>query len=360
MNSPEISSLQVIGSKGPGGAENFYIRFIQALHAAGAPVQALNPPGSPVAQALEGEVTQLHLKMRSVYDFVSRWHIQRIARQQRPDIVQTWMGRATRLTHLHPKHDPLHVARLGGYYNLKGYRHAHAWIGNTRGIADYLVSNGLPAERVFHIGNFVDPALEKDATLIRSTRGELGIPDDALIISAVGRLHPNKAFDTLLHAFTRLPDQIGGRPLHLVIVGDGDLREKLQAQAGQNRRVHWAGWQTDTDPYYHMADVFVCPSRHEPLGNVILEAWAHHCPVISTRTDGGLELVEDGVNGLLTEVDAPADMADALRNLLAADASARLALADNGLQTLESKFSREAIINQYLAVYQQLLQHRQT
>ena len=359
MNSPEISSLQVIGSKGPGGAENFYIRFIQALHATGAPVQALNPPGSPVAQALEGEVPQLHLKMRSVYDFVSRWHIRRIARQQRPDIVQTWMGRATRLTHLRPGHDPVHVARLGGYYNLKGYRHAHAWIGNTRGIADYLVKNGLPAERVFHIGNFVDPAPGPDPEQIAAIRQSLAIPDDALLIGAVGRLHPNKAFDTLLDAFNRLPAETGGRPLHLVIVGDGDLRNELQAQAGQNRRIHWAGWQTDTGPYYHMSDVFVCPSRHEPLGNVILEAWAHHCPVISTKTAGGLELVEDGVNGLLTGIDTPAEMADAIKRLLEADTPARQALADNGLQTLESEFSREAIIGRYLAVYEQLLQHRQ-
>jgi len=81
----------------------------------------------------------------------SRWQIGMILREHQPDIVQTYMGRATRLTHLDPGQRPIHVARLGGYYAVKGYRHAHAWVGNTQGICDYLIRNGLPAARIAHI-----------------------------------------------------------------------------------------------------------------------------------------------------------------------------------------------------------------
>ena len=85
------------------------------------------------------------------------------------------MGRASRLTHLPPNGTAVHVARLGGYYKIDGYyRHAHAWIGNTQGICDYLIREGLPASRVFLIGNFVPAAISLsagDRTALRQRYG---------------------------------------------------------------------------------------------------------------------------------------------------------------------------------------------
>jgi len=361
MNSPGISSLHIIGSKGPGGAENFYSRLVIALDQAGSRVQVINPPNSHVAHALGNSVKQTHPGMRSIYDPLSRWQIKQLVRREQPDIVQTYMGRATRLTHLRQGRGPTHVARLGGYYNLKGYRHAHAWIGNTHGIVDYLVRNGLPHERVFHVNNFVEPVIDRDEDRISSIKNELGIPADALLVCSIGRLHSNKAFDTLLKAFSGLPAELSDRPVHLLIAGDGELKPDLQSQAqglSIDSRVHWAGWQNDTDPYYHMADVFICPSRHETLGNVILEAWAHHCPVISTKTKGGVELIENGHTGLLTPVDDARSMTDIMLELLRADPLQNLALADNGLQTVRDRFSKKIIVDQYLSVYQQLIQNK--
>jgi len=357
----DISSLHIIGSKGPGGAENFYSRLVMALHQAGSRVHAINPPNSHVTHALDSSVNQTHPGMRSIYDPLSRWQIKQCIRREQPDIVQTYMGRATRLTHLRQGDGPVHVARLGGYYNLKGYRHAHAWIGNTLGIVDYLVSNGLPHERVFHVNNFVDPVIEHDEDRIASIKNEQGIPADALLVCSIGRLHTNKAFDTLLKAFSGLPAEISGRPVHLLIAGDGDLKPVLQSQARAlsiDSRVHWAGWQNDTSPCYHMADVFICPSRHETLGNVILEAWAHHCPVISTNTKGGMELIEHGHNGLLTPVDEAQAMTDIMLELLRANPQQNLALADRGLQTVRDKFSKKIIVENYLSVYQHLIQNK--
>ena len=66
MNSSAISSLQIIGSKGPGGAENFYSRLVMALHEAGNRVHAINPPDSCVARALGSSVIQTHFGMRNI------------------------------------------------------------------------------------------------------------------------------------------------------------------------------------------------------------------------------------------------------------------------------------------------------
>lgn len=352
-----ISSLHVIGSRTLGGAENFYIRLVSALHEAGQPVTAINPPGSGVSAALAADIEQIPVAMRSVFDPIARWRIGGLVRRRHPLIVQTYMGRATRLTHLRAGSGSVHVARLGGYYNPKGYRHAHAWIGNTRGIHDYLIDAGFPAERVFHIGNFVDPPPPVDPTAVAALRRELSIEPDAVVLLALGRLHPNKDFGTLLQAFAQLQRRSGQPALHLILVGDGPLRDTLHAQSrqlGLQSRVHWTGWRNAPHAYFALADVFICPSRHEPLGNVILEAWAHGTPVISTRTQGAEELITEGENGLLVPREEPEALADAVAAFLALPEPRRAELADNGRRTLEREHSRQAVVQRYLEVYRQL------
>lgn len=352
-----IHSLHIIGSRQSGGAERFYARLVNALAQHGERVTSITSPGSAINAELSGNVQQRHLPLRSVWDLPSRWKIGMTARAEDADIVQTYMGRATRLTHFKPGKKPVHVARLGGYYDLKGYRHAHAWVGNTHGICDYLVQHGLPAKRVFHIGNFVEPDAPLSAMEQVTHRQALDLPHDAWVVSAVGRLHPNKGMVDLLDAFHLLPAQLAGRPLYLAIAGDGPLRAALHqhaAQLGISDRVRWLGWQADPAPVYRAADVFVCPSRHEPLGNVILEAWAQSVPVLSTRSQGALELIVDGMEGVLADIGDTHGLAQALRMLLG-DESVRTGLVVRARDKLQQQFSEAKIVGKYTALYQHLL-----
>lgn len=346
--------MQIIGSKGGGGAENFYLRLTEALHQAGDEVLAVLPPTSRIASALDHEVPRRSIKMRGAWDLWARWQINRAIREFRPDIVQTWMGRPTRLVHLPNGKKPVHVARLGGYYALKDYRHAHAWVGNTRSICDYLVKHGLPASRVFHIGNFVEAAPAASETDKAATREKFGIPPDALLIVAAGRLHPNKGFADLLQACAALPPEIGQRPLRLLIAGDGALGLALRQQAEAlsiTPRLIWAGWQADIGPLLDAADLFVCPSRHEPLGNVILEAWAHRLPVISTATDGARELITPDHDGLIVPCADADAIAAGLRQILALSDSDRASLAATATSTLERTHGKAMIVQAYRELY---------
>ena len=106
-----------------------------------------------------------------------------------------------------------------------------------------------------------------------------------------------------------------------VLVGTGPQEADLRSQAqrlGIEPRLRWAGWQTDTAPYYALADAFVCPSRHEPLGNVVLEAWMHRLPLIATRSQGPLELVDHEVDGRLVDVQDPPALAQAMVEVMSA------------------------------------------
>lgn len=353
----QIPSIHIIGGKKLGGAERFYVRLVNALAKHGEHVAAATVQGGEIDAAVASNIPRHPLPLAGIWDLWSRYRIGRITKKEQPAIIQSYMGRATRLTHLPRGKLPVHIARLGGYYNLKGYHHAHAWVGNTRGICDYLVREGMPADKVFYIGNFVDPASVQSQQSLTAFRAQWGIPEDALVVLGLGRLHANKGFTDLLTAFSKLPTEVNSRPLYLLMVGDGPLRESLHQEAEQlgiAQRVVWAGWQYDPAPCYQTADVFVCSSRHEPLGNVILEAWANGVPVVSSAAQGPVELITPGDNGLLTPVADADGLAHAIRQGLALDGDERQRLITNGRAKLNAQFSEQAIVRSYLELYEKL------
>ncbi|RME35594.1 MAG: glycosyltransferase [Gammaproteobacteria bacterium] len=316
---------------------------------------AVLPPGSPLEAMLEGRVPVLRVPMRGLWDLAARRRLRRLALSGGVPLVQTWMGRATRLLRL-PSRRVVHVARLGGYYDVKGYRHAHAWIGNTRGICDHLLAAGLPASRVFHIGNFYRPPPPLTGEQRAVLRRGLGVPEGAWMIFALGRLHPNKGFDTLLEALSRLPETIAGRPWHMVIAGEGPLGTELREagrRLGLEQRLTWPGWNPEPAPWYQVADLFVCPSRHEPLGNVILEAWGNRVPVLACASQGPSELIRPGRDGMLVPVDRPPALARAIADLLGEEAL-REGLVEAGFRRLEEEFSVEVILERYRDLYERL------
>ncbi len=116
------------------------------------------------------------------------------------------------------------------------------------------------------------------------------------MLLAAGRLHHNKGFD-VLRALARLPDAT------LWLAGTGPEQSALHALAtglGVAGRVRFLGWRDDVTTLMASVDVFVCPSRHEGLGSIVLEAWAHGCPIVATASQGPAELIRADQTGLLT------------------------------------------------------------
>lgn len=355
-----MRSMHIIGSRELGGAESFFLRLLPALAAhAGHEVVAVTRRNGKVGAQLSPIIAQHTVPLRNAWDLGSILAIRALIRQHRPDIVQTYMGRATRLTRVPKDCGAIHVARLGAYYKIDGYyRHADAWIGNTLGICDYLVRQGLSASRVFHVGNFVDVPAPTPAGSLREFRCAYAIPDNARVILALGRFVEKKGFRDLLTAFAQLPASYQSQPLILVLAGDGPLRAALLRQAdelGLTGRLRWVGWHTQPGPLFHLADIFVCPSLDEPLGNVILEAWAHGVPVVSTATDGARELMQDEVNGLVAPTATPAMLGRRMADLLVAIPRERHRLVAAGRAQIEQHHSRDVVSQRYCDVYGQLL-----
>jgi len=334
--------LQAMAGAEHGGAEGFFERLALALERAGIEQRLVIRTNAKRAGLLRAgglEVTEL--PFGGLLDFSTRSGFRRAVAEFRPQAVLTWMNRATNLC---PSTDQsgtpfVHVGRLGGYYDLKYYRQCRHLIGNTQDICRWIVEQGWSADRVHYVPNFVGE--EAAEPLIRA---EFATPTGVPLALALGRLHPNKAFDVLLQAMPAVP------ALHLWIAGEGPLRAELEALArrlGIAERVRFLGWRDDVPALFAAADLFICPSRHEPLGNVVIEAWAQALPVIATAAQGPRQLIEDGTDGMLVPIDDAAALAAAIGRLLSEPGLAD-GLAARGRGAYEARFTEAAVVARYL------------
>lgn len=345
-------SAHIIASTALGGAESFYLRLLESLNQTDHSALAATRAGSQLSGILSA-TPHRSFAMGSYWDVATLWQMRRWIAHAHIPIVQTYMSRATWLTR--PPKQSTHIARLGGYYKLKYFRHAEHWVGNTRGICRYLVENGFPKERVHYISNFVVPS-QTDPTNLSGLSFAPEQRDAHYVILALGRFSQKKGFDALLEAYAQLPTTLAGRQTHLILLGDGVEAESLRQKAqslGVMGRLSLPGWTTDSGAYMRLADCFICPSRIEPLGNVILEAWAHGLPVVSTRSAGGEELINDGENGVLVDIDDTRAMAQALE-VLSESRDFRDQLAGAGSDYLAAHHSEPAITQAYLDLYEKV------
>lgn len=319
-----------------GGAEAFFERLAIALDRAGEDQKiVIRRNAARAARLRRAGLDPVELSFGGVFDFATRPRLARIIAEFRPRVVLSWMSRATRLC---PRGDFVHVARLGGYYDLRHYRHCDHLIGNTRALAAWLVGQGWPQDRVHYLPNFADIA-----PAVPLPRASLDTPEDAPLALALGRLHPNKGFDVLLAALA----QVEG--LYLWLAGEGELEAALKRQAaslGIADRVRFLGWREDVASLLGAADMLVCSSRIEPLGNTIIEAWAARVPVVAAASSGPAELIAAGESGLLAPIEDADALAAAMRRLVA-DKALGAALAGAGHDAFEAQFSAARVTAAY-------------
>ncbi|CUW38966.1 putative glycosyltransferase(Glycosyl transferase, family 1,159-317) [Magnetospirillum sp. XM-1] len=333
--------LQAMAGAPHGGAEAFFERLAPALARAGVTQRLLIRDNPKRAERLRAQgLDVVEAPFGGALDLVTHWRFRREVKAFRPDIVLTWMNRASRFV---PKGPHVTVGRLGGYYDLKYYRQCDHLIGNTPDIRDWIVAQGRPAGQVHYVPNFV--ADSRGTAPV--SRASFDTPPGAKLIVAMGRLHANKAFDVLLKAVEPIHD------CYLWIAGEGPERAELEALAAHlsvKPRVRFLGWRDDVAALYATGDLFVCPSRHEPLGNVVIEAWAAARPVIAAASQGPKQLITDGVDGVLVPVDDDKALQLAIRRLLAEPDTAR-ALAEMGRSAYERQFTEDAVVARYLEFF---------
>ncbi len=153
----------------------------------------------------------------------------------------------------------------------------------------------------------------------------LGVPEEAIVVGTVGRLHSIKGYRHLLDAAAEV---VKARPqCHFVLVGDdgGSEGEALRMRAsrlGLNGRVHFLGARADVPQLLREFDIFVLPSLSEGMPNVLLEAMATGLPCVATRVGGNSEVIGSPSVGVLVPAGNPQALTSDILSL-ARDAARR-------------------------------------
>lgn len=236
------------------------------------------------------------------------------------------------------------------------------YIAVSRDLADWLGHTvAVPPRKVHQIYNGVDSERFRPRAGARPALLPAGFAGhDAVVFGAVGRMVEVKDFPALVEAFIEVLD---ARPelaavARLVIVGEGPSRASCQARLDAAGLAHLAwlpGERHDVAELMRAFDVFVLSSKNEGISNTILEAQASGLPVVATAVGGNLELVDDGVNGVLVAPGSPRALAQAMCAYL--DAPDRIATDGRAArQRAEARYSLAAMAQAYAAVYDRTLE----
>ncbi|MDD5586214.1 MAG: glycosyltransferase [Alphaproteobacteria bacterium] len=275
--------------------------------------------------------------------FFQRRALRRVLEREKPDLVHCWMRRAASLMPDWNKERT--IGWFGGYYDPRHFTSCGHFVGVTKDIVEHQIRNGVPRERAHFVPTFPDV---KDEPAV--DRASLNTPQDAFVVLALSRLHPKKGLDTLLRAAQALPDAF------VWLAGEGPLRsdlEKLTRGLDMEDRVRFLGWRMDRGALLRAADVCALPSRYEPFGTVILEAWAAGTPFVACKSAGPAAHVDDGRNGLLVDIDDVEGLAGALAHVRT-DASLRQRLIAEGRKTFEAGYTREAVTARMMGLYEDI------
>lgn len=217
-------------------------------------------------------------------------------------------------------------------------------------------------ERILHIGNGVDLTerfhpRHVPREKVQSIKSSLGLQDDHVVITYVGRMVSEKGIFELLEAFRKLAGEFPR--LRLLLVGDVSSSER--DQRGQNfvelcrqhPQIILAGFRTDIPELMATSDIFVLPSHREGLPRSIIEAMAMAKPIVATNIRGCREEVRDGVNGFLVEPKQVSPLYAALKKLVV-DSRLREAFGQNSRSIALEHFDERTVLAKQAALFAQL------
>ena len=351
------------------GGEQQMLYLAAGLRNRGIPTAVACQPGSPCAERVrKAGLGCREVPMGGEWDLVAAQRIARIARAGRFDVVHAHTSHAHSLALLAAKFfggAPIMVAHRRvdfhirpGLFSIGAAKYrlgVDRIIAISRAVRDVLVSDGVPQENITVIPSAVDLGRFEGITRKAALRAELGVPDDAVLIGNVGYLVGHKAHEYLIRAAPLVLDEIPNA--YFLIAGSGPRLRELKSEAegqGVSSRVLFAGFRPDVPHLLLEFDVFALSSWGEGLCSTLLEAMAMRCPIVATSAGGVPEVILDGETGILVRPRDPEALARGIVSMVQRPELAKQ-MAENAHRRVREKFSSDALVEQTLRLYEELL-----
>lgn len=329
--------LLVIENSSYGGGERSFVTLARGISSRGAEVHAACSFKEPFYSELSPYARMHEFRTRGPVDLLAVWRLVRLISGIGPDIVHSQGARmdfycalacrAAGTEHVSTVAMPTEGFDVGRFRKAAyrffggiGEMFTSRFIAVSGDLRNSLIGrHGIPADRVFLIPNaagddfFLPPP--PDAGLAAA----LGVAG-AFVIGAGGRLVWQKGFSQLLEAFAGLPrSSRDGRPVKLLIAGEGELEFSLRSRAsslGVSDRVYWAGFRSDMRAILSLCDIFTLPSLREGQPIAVIEAMASGVPIAASDLPGIRETAVGGEEILLSPPGDPLALRLNLRRLM--------------------------------------------
>jgi len=353
--------------RGVGGAEQHLLALLPALREHGVDAQFLSLDAGVDSDRFHRALDERGVPWRRVscgLDVSPRLarDVVREVRSSSPDLLHTHMvhadvygsvaAHALRVPFVSTRHnDDRYLLGPFRYVDRAFMQGSRAIIAISDAVRVFHERAGLPADKLVTVHYGLDgvPTVPSEAT-----PAELGVPEDAPLVLAIGRLIEQKDHATLLAAFARAHAE--HPEARLAILGWGPLEERTKERVGElglEDAVLVPG-RVEPRDWLLRADVFAHSSRWEGFGIVLLEAMLARLPVVSTDVSAIPEIVVDGETGLLSEPGDADTLASHLSSVLG-DVELRDRLGAAGEARARSEFSVQRMVDRTLAVYRRAL-----
>lgn len=343
-----MKTTQVMLSTGWGGAERFFLDLCMSLADHGWKVQAICRPGFEHRRKLASHVN-IQVGLISAYGNWDIWSARKMRRMVRdfgPALIHAHLSRSALMAGRSGSRLKLPVLATTHNYIKKKYIQSIDWFQTTtEDQRQHLMDLGAMPERIRRIPNFsMFPAARHPFSRLHSR---------PLRFLAYGRFVRKKGFDLLLKVFRQVANAIP--EAELLIGGSGPketvLRDLIQ-RLGLNASVKLVGWVDDVAGFLDSGDVFVLPSFDEPFGIVVLEAMSRGKLIVSTKTKGPSEILDESCAFLVDIGDEKALSSDLLTAAETSEENEKK--QRNALNRYRNCYSKSAVLPQFMDYYRQI------
>ena len=368
-----LKVLHIVPMLGPGGAERVAVDIVMGLNRQrfeAAVVSIWGRVGCELEDALDhSDVGVEYLGKGAGFDGRMYRKIHQVLKNHRPDIVHTHLHvlryalpsllllKPTSVLHTVHNLAEREIEPRGQCIQRYAFNHGVIPIAVSAEVARSLsrlykipfcrvIANGIPTN------HFSFPPVPR-----KEWRARVGFGDGHVLFVCVARFSPQKNHSLLLKAFSRGP--ACDPNTHLLLVGDGTLKEQLEVQAenlGLARRVHFLGLRTDIADVLASADVFVLSSDWEGNPLSVMEAMAAGLPIVSTAVGGMPDLLANGREGFLVPRGDAEAFSGAMTFLLR-DAEARKSMGMAAARRAKENFDVSRMVHAYEQLYEKLIEH---
>lgn len=292
-------------SKGLGGIEQSFLDYCEALHRYGYNVTAIIQPDAAISSSIPSYIPVKTLANRGQWDLIARRRMRHLLQTLEVDAIITHGNRAIALT----KHAKTYHIGVAHNYNIAPLKECDHIFSITNHLKHTMTQQGIAEKKITTIPNMIDiqTTAPRDITL-----------PSPITIGTMGRFVKKKGFHIFLQALAELKEK--DIPFQAIIGGEGEEHKNLIKQSqnlGLQQHVTFTGWVEDKTQFFDQCDIFCLPSLHEPFGIILLEAFAHHVPVISTNSEGPSEIATNGTHCIMVETNNAQQLAHAIDELIA-------------------------------------------